>query len=308
EGSGAQGGSSAGEGSGAQGSGSGSEGNAPEKGAEGSGQAQKPGIGQAGPGNAAAQGDSSGAADDLVALETHKALKTALNQSMASSVSPQTANEFLSGNPECNQQAVEGNWKVINEKIKQECRNKVNERKAKAEQIAKFITKPTPDKCVKKLNPNALVCQALTVMNTIIKQPRFKIDLYGSNVVEIKKDGSPILLGVAESLNYNVTKMKRKRYNPLKNPTARLEFNELGSLLKQEGEIPKPKKLDPCGSCLEKLSKKAQVEGEKDMCGGCDALMELNSLKRGSFNNLQTENKKPEVTPTETTKAAEESK
>ena len=186
---------------------------------------------------------------------------------------------------------MDGNWSMVQTKLSQDCVEKVSERNERAMKYAQILAKPPSKECIKKLGPNAMVCQARKVMSRVVEEPYYQIVMYG-NVVQLVEDGRVKMMGVVEKIHYDVAKKDRRRPSPLKKPTAMLEFNELGGLLKQRGRIPSAKSPDPClSSCIETLAKKAAVEGQNEGCGGCDSFMEITTVRPGSFKDTTEKEK-----------------
>eukprot|EP00866_Antonospora_locustae_P000367 jgi/Antlo1/367/822 len=183
---------------------------------------------------------------------------------------------------------------MLQTKLNQDCVEKVIEKNERAKKYAQILSKPSSKECIKKLNPNAMVCQARKVMSRVVEEPYYQIIMYG-NVVQLVEDGRVKMMGVVEKIHYDVEKKNMRTPSPLKKPTALLEFNELGGLLKQKGKIPAAKSPDPClSSCIEALEKKAAVEGQNEGCGECESLMEITTVRPGIFKDAS---KKKEETP-----------
>lgn len=222
---------------------------------------------------------------EQVNLHTGKMLQKATNIATSNGLASGLSKQFLVGDQKCNPMGVEANWQQANEKIKEECRKNVIEKEAKKKEILENFMKPSPKECVKRMNTESMLCHTTKVVNRVVQKPYYKILLY-NNVVELLVNNKVVLAAVVENLHYKVKKTKKHVDSPLKKPTGQLEFNELGGLLKQKGEIPKPKKEDPCASCLEALSKRESEEGAAGNCGGCDSMMEITNVRNDSFKDI----------------------
>lgn len=234
--------------------------------------------------------------DQAAALQQNTMLKTALNQITATQMGETDAKKFIPGyngkNLYCDSRGVDGNWQMINKQLQEECIKQKKDKKEKAEQLAKELTAPTKDDCKIRISKESMVCHARKVMNNVIKDEYYTIKLFG-NVVEIIVKNQPVFMGVTERFRYNAKKLKKMAPNAFKNsPTATFKFNRLGGLLSQTGEVPQPKKSNPCAACLEALKQKADsVDGQANNCGGCDSMLDITTIHNGQFRIQNKEDK-----------------
>lgn len=203
--------------------------------------------------------------DQMAALQQNSMLKTALNQITATQMGDKDAKKFIPGyngkNLYCDSRGVDGNWAVIDKQIQNDCVQQKKEKKEKAEQPAKELVAPKSDDCKVRISKESMVCHVRKVMNNVIKDPFYIVNLYG-NVLEVLLKKKPVFMGIMERFRYNAKKLK----NVFKNsPTATFRFNRLGGLLSQTGEVPQPNKFDPCASCLDALKQKSEsVDGNNN--------------------------------------------
>ncbi|TBU07278.1 polar tube protein 2 [Hamiltosporidium magnivora] len=230
----------------------------------------------------------------VLGLQQNRMLNTALNQLTAQQMSEPMAKAFIPGyngtNLYCDPRGVEGNWQLVSQKLKQECIAKSQERNDRAIKLAKQLTQPKPQDCTVRISKGSMACHARKVLKDVITSPYYTLNMYG-NVVEVMVGDEVVMMAVAENVYYDITHKSHERPRALKRPTASLEFNQLGGLLSQKGELPKPKKEDPCAACLEYLSKQTTaIEGQSENCGGCDSMMEITSVRSDSFRNVTKPN------------------
>ncbi|KAF7684356.1 hypothetical protein TCON_0468 [Astathelohania contejeani] len=212
-------------------------------------------------------------------------IKTALNQITAEKLPSGVASKFLNGTDisqmYCDTKGVDGKWTVIDDNMRKECIKGVLNNKAKAQRILQHLSNPKTD-CKYTVSKKSMVCHVRRVMTNVINDPYYQLYIFG-NVVELVKDGVVIMMAVAEKFNYTITSKSKKKQQPLHAPNASLTFNVLGGFLGQKGEIPTPKRDDPCASCLEMMNKGTALDGKQDSCGGCDSFMDFTSLKPDTF-------------------------
>lgn len=226
----------------------------------------------------------------LLSLEQNKMLQTALTHNTAHEMPPDLARDFVGGDPKCMPSTVEGNWGALREDLKKTCIEKARNKKRNANRYAKKLisaaSQPT-DKCVRKLDTKSMLCQTRKVINDLVKKPYYQVILYGNNVVQLRKSGKVVMMAVNENIKYNVNNNSKNKKKPtMEKPTVILDFNRLGSLLKQRGELPKSKKKNPCTSCLEHLEKQESLEGQNENCGACSTFMELMTVRPNSFKDI----------------------
>lgn len=224
--------------------------------------------------------------DQTIAVSQNKVLATALAQNTASRLPKDVARNVLGASQGCSSSGFEGTVEMASDQWKLDCLRKAKNKQEKIEKYAKMIEEsPKEGECIKKLDPNTMVCQARDVMKRIVEDPYYEIDLYG-NVVELIEGDKVKMMGIVENMNYDVSKKTKLQKSPMKAPRSVLEFNQLGGLIRQKGEIPKPTKANPCSSCLEALAKKESVEGQNEGCSGCDSLVDITTIKSGSFRDV----------------------
>lgn len=226
-------------------------------------------------------------------MQQNMLLRTALNQVTADSLNSSNSKAFLPTNGQnsnsngCDEQSVDGNWQVVSNEMRRDCIEKQNKKTEKAYELARKLTQPKQEDCKIKISKQSMVCHAKKVMDDVISAPYYTINMYG-NVVEMIVDGKVVMMGIAETLTYDVEEKTNEKPNFFKEPTATFKFNQLGGLLSQKGEVPSPKKDDPCASCLENLSKKGNsVDGKPNNCNGCESMMDITSIRPGSFRMSQ---------------------
>lgn len=213
----------------------------------------------------------------------HMLMRSALDQITADSLSPEYSKAFLPNNGCSNDQSVDGNWQVVKDQVRNECIEKQNNQAAKAYELARKLKQPKENDCKIKISKQSMVCHARKVMDEVISDPYYTINMYG-NVVEMIVDGKVVMMGIAETLTYDVEEESKEKPNYFKEPTASFKFNQLGGLLSQKGEIPSSKNSDPCSSCLENLNKKGNsTEGKPNSCNGCESLMDITNIQPNAF-------------------------
>lgn len=226
--------------------------------------------------------------EQVAALQQSEMLKTALNQVAATQMGESDAKKFIPGyngkNLYCDPRGVDGNWNVVNKQTQEECIRQKKEKKERAEQLAKELTEPKGDDCKIRISKESMVCHARKVIKNVIRDTYYAIKVYG-NVVEVEMQGTPLVMSVMERFRYNAKRLKKKPSNAFKNsPTATFKFNRLGGLLSQTGEVPQPKKNNPCAVCLEHLKDKTDsVDGQANNCGGCDSMLDIMTVHNGQF-------------------------
>ncbi|KAG0438607.1 hypothetical protein DMUE_2989 [Dictyocoela muelleri] len=213
-------------------------------------------------------------------------IRQAFNDSVKESLPPKVAKQF-SPNDQCAAPgAVEGNWKVINEKIKQECLDEKKDKVKAVEKLKKQVISPPSNKkaCVEKLDKGTLMCQIKNIMGNDISKDHFTVVSRG-NVVELLNDDKPVMLAIREKFNYKVKEAKDAKKDTFKEcPLLTVKFNKYGGVVKQTGALPKPKSDDPCSECLKSLENKAvAIEGQKDPCGGCNDINDLSNIGENAF-------------------------
>ncbi|ELQ75260.1 putative polar tube protein 2 (PTP2) [Trachipleistophora hominis] len=252
------------------------------------GQSAAPQQPQSSPSTTAFTASANAKQDQAANLQQNAMLKTALNQITATQMGEGDAKKFIPGyngkNLYCDPRGVDGNWNLINKQLQEECIKQKREKKERAEQLAKELTQPSQDDCKIRISKESMVCHARKVMNNVIKDAYYTIKLFG-NVVEIIVKNQPVFMGVTERFRYNAKRLKKQAPNAFKNsPTATFKFNRLGGLLSQTGEVPQPKKNNPCAACLEMLKEKTNsVEGQANNCGGCDSMLDITTIHNGQF-------------------------
>lgn len=177
-----------------------------------------------------------------------------------------------------NKKGVEGDFTQAKEELKKKCIEKAVSKEQIANKIAQKAKNESAKECKVKVDKESMFCHTRKVVRNVIEAPIYELNFYG-NVAELKKHGETLLLAVIENLNYTIKKNPVKTDERLKKPNVSIVFNELGGLLSQSGDLPAPKKDDPCAACLEAVNKEAStLEGNTDDCNAsCDSVL-LNSL------------------------------
>ncbi|KAM0677631.1 hypothetical protein BDAP_001777 [Binucleata daphniae] len=173
---------------------------------------------------------------------------------------------------------VDGEFNAVNNELKKKCIEKAVNKEQIATKIAQKAKQETAKECKVKVDKESMFCHTRKVVKNVIEAPIYELNFYG-NVAELKKHGETLLLAVIENLNYTIKKNPVKSNDRLQKPNVSIVFNELGGLLSQSGDLPAPKKDDPCAACLEAVNKEAStLEGNTDDCNAsCDSVL-LNSL------------------------------
>lgn len=236
-------------------------------------------------------------------LAQNAILATALTQNTAKQLPPQEMGQFVKNagpngeNLNCDPHGTEGNWAMVTRDLKKECIKKAEEKKRTNLKLIKELNNPSQE-CTTKVSKESIVCHTRKVLDKLVTNPVYKISTYG-NVVDLTANGESILYAVIENFNYNVTKKSQPVPETLKDPSVQIEFNELGGLLSQKGELPPAKPdEDPCAACLSKLSKSNNsLDGAVDDCHkNCDSKMLYDFAKEGHFRKTeepQTDEKQP---------------
>jgi hypothetical protein len=213
---------------------------------------------------------------DGIMLEQGKIFSKAATLNTAEKVSPDFSRKFISGDVKCNPLGTEGNWQMAQNRLKEDCKARVYEKKEQAKKLVDMLSKPPSKSCVKQLGASSMVCAAKKIMNNVVEDPYYRIMLFG-NVIQLVKDGKVKFMGVVENFHYKVKTKLKERITSLKNPTA---------VLVQSGEIPKPNKNEPCTSCLQALAMKSAEEGQNENCDSCEPYMSITGPKCGTFKDV----------------------
>ncbi|KAM0686563.1 hypothetical protein COBT_002212 [Conglomerata obtusa] len=178
----------------------------------------------------------------------------------------------------CSKKGLEGDFKEMKQGLKRKCIEKNANSEVVAKKVAKMARSESAKECTVKVDKQSMFCHTRKVVRNVIEAPIYELNFYG-NIAELKKHGETLLLAVIENLSYTIKKNPVKSGSKLKEPNVKIVFNELGGLLSQQGNLPAPKKDDPCAQCLEAVSKEANsLEGKTDDCNAsCDSVL-LNSL------------------------------
>merc|ERR1711972_525184 len=146
-----------------------------------------------------------------------------------------------------------------------------------------------------KVSPKAMVCHTKRELKGIIDEDYYEIRQY-ENVQQVLQKNKPILMIVTERFDYSAKEVDDEKVNNFKNTQpVTFKYNRLGGLLSQSGELPQPQKDNPCGMCLESLSKKQDsVDGQSENCGGCESSFDPTNIPSGAFRIQQTGSGKDE--------------
>ncbi|KAM0674448.1 hypothetical protein GVAV_002061 [Gurleya vavrai] len=255
---------------------------------------------------------TSGTGQKSAMLQQAGQLGAALQQVTGQAVgggSPEDVTQSVGPNGEtliCSKKGVEGEMNKLNDEMKKKCIEKNQSKEVIAQKVAQKARNETAKECHVKVDKESMFCHTRKVVRNVIEAPIYELNFYG-NVAELKKHGETLLLAVIENLNYTITKNPVQNDDRLKKPNVSIVFNELGGLLSQTGDLPAPKKDDPCAQCLESVNKEANtLEGSTDDCNAsCDSVL-LNSLvKPAHFREVQNGNAAAQTGDKGQTKPAE---
>ncbi|KRH94875.1 polar tube protein 2 (PTP2) [Pseudoloma neurophilia] len=191
----------------------------------------------------------------------------------------------------CSGQSVEANLAQVNQSLANKCIAEKKEKRLQLAEAAKTLLNEK-DVCVQKVSPQAMNCHVKAEVRKIIAEPFYTLKKYG-NVAEVFEQGQPIMLTITENFGYIAEAKDQKKTSPFnKSDQVSFKYNRLGGLLSQSGELPQPKKDNPCSACLEAMTKKAEsVDGQTENCGGCDSSYSPASVQVGQF-KMQSSDKK----------------
>lgn len=191
----------------------------------------------------------------------------------------------------CGGQSIEGQMAQINQSLAAKCVAEKKEKKLKLAEAAKTVLSEQ-DQCVQKVSPQAMNCHVKSEVKKIISEPFYTLKKF-NNVTEVFEQNQPIMLTINETFGYTAEQKEPKKSNPFnKSDQVAFKYNRLGGLLSQQGELPQPKKDNPCSACLEFMSKKAEsVDGQSENCGGCDSSYSPVSVQVGQFKMQSSKDK-----------------
>lgn len=183
----------------------------------------------------------------------------------------------------CAGQSIDGAAAQVSQSLAAKCVAEKKEKKLQLAEAAKSLLNEK-DACVQKVSPQAMNCHVKSEVKKIISEPFYTLKKF-NNVTEVFEQNQPIMLTITESFGYNAEQKEPKKTNPFnKSDQVSFKYNRLGGLLSQSGELPQPKKDNPCSACLEFMSKKSEsVDGQSENCGGCDSSYSPASVQGSQF-------------------------
>lgn len=191
----------------------------------------------------------------------------------------------------CNGQTLEGSITQINQNLANKCIAEKKEKKLQLAQAAESMLNEK-DTCVQQVSPQAMGCHVKQEVRKIISEPFYTLKKF-NNVAEVFEQNQPVLLTITENFGYIAEAQDQKKASPFdKSDQVSFKYNRLGGLLSQSGELPQPRKDNPCSACLEAMSKKTEsIDGTTEGCGGCDSSYSPASVQVGQF-KMQPADKK----------------
>lgn len=190
----------------------------------------------------------------------------------------------------CETKSVDGQIKQVNNQLREQCKVEKIEAKLKMAENAKKLVESN-EECVEKVSPEAMNCHMKREVNEIVNQPFYGVEK-SENITEIDKNDKPLIMTVSEPLIWDVSAEEDPKSNLLDKPGYKVEYNRLGFMICESGELPKPKKDSPCEECLVILNKKEHsVDGQTENCGKCDTSFDVANVHNYQFKIQKEEDK-----------------
>lgn len=225
---------------------------------------------------------SSPMAQDAGNLSVARMANNAIQKVITPTISDPNLKRMMSQgiSPECVNRVQESNLQQLRQAEIQKC---MVEKQQKKQKLLEALEKrgASNNKCVQKLGVNAMECDIYTSVDSLLKEPYYKMSVYG-NMYIIEADDKPISLALFEHIKYDIDIEKKEESNIIDQPDAQYVFNKPGILIANHGNISIDEQQDKCKDCFEQLEE-TLVDGG-NVCGGCDVEGNVYKSLKGNYN------------------------
>ncbi|KAF7700546.1 hypothetical protein CDIK_1017 [Cucumispora dikerogammari] len=221
-------------------------------------------------------------AQDAGNMSIARMTNSALQKVIQPTIHDPKVKEMLSHgiSPECINRVQETNMQQLRQVEVQKC---MQEKKQKTQKIVEALEKRSSasNKCIQKLSVNAMECDIYTSVDSLLKEPYYKMSVFG-NMYIIEADEKPISLALFEHIKYDIEVEKKDESSLIDTPDAEYIFNKPGILIANHGSVSIDEQQDKCKDCFDQLEQ-TLVDGG-NVCGGCDVEGNVYKSLKGNYN------------------------